>query len=151
MDRITNRPEYTPAPDIRNTETDLRHKTQGTDFQDALKTAMNPMTSSSMQTLKAQTPLPPPRAMGMGTLFDSSVEDRTRNLVSLMDHFSSALLNPIQDLKDLEPMVEKLGRDAESLFKESAETEEDPAQTLARRTALLARVEVEKFRRGDFF
>ncbi|TYT76187.1 hypothetical protein [Desulfobotulus mexicanus] len=151
MDRITNRPEYTPAPDIRNTEKDSSSKTSGTGFQDALKTAMTPMTPSS-SSMTVQSPLPPPRTMGFAGLFDSSsMEDRTRDLVSNMERFSSALMNPDQGIRELKTMIEALEKEAETLMKESMEQEENPSGNLAKRTALLARVEVEKFRRGDFF
>lgn len=152
MDRITNRPDYTPpASGIRNTETtDSRQKVSGLGFQDALKSAMTPTQASSSDPLTVQGTLPPPRAMGLGNLFESSgVEMRIQDLIQTMEEFSTALINPDQSFRELVPMADALGEEAETLFSQSPE-KENPVQDFARRTALLARVEVEKFRRGDY-
>jgi ABC-type transporter Mla subunit MlaD len=88
--------------------------------------------------------------MPLGDLFESSgVEMRIQDLIQTMEQFSAALMNPEQTLKELTPMADALGEEAESLFRQSPDSE-NPVQDFARRTALLARVEVEKFRRGDF-
>lgn len=149
MDRITNRPEYTPVSGIRNIETDSRQKIAGAGFQEALKTAMTP-TDALSSTTAAHATLPPPRAMALTDIpGDADMENRIQELIGAMEQFSAALMNPDQSFRELAPMADALGENAESLFSENI-GKENPVQDFARRTALLARVEVEKFRRGDF-
>lgn len=151
MDRIINRTDYSPpASGIRSMETDSRHKISGTGFQDALKSAMTSSAQALSDTPAVQGTLPPPRAMALGNLMEpAGVEMHIQDLIQTMEKFSAALMNPDQNFRELAPLADALGEEAEILFNKSPE-KENPLQDFARRTALLARVEVEKFRRGDF-
>lgn len=152
MNRITNLPEFQPAQPVRKSESGTGTPGTAGGFQDALKTAMN----ETSGTPATQAPLGPPRAAILSRELEPAtspvLETRTEGLVHRMEQFSSALMDPTRSLKELAPMADALAQDADSLIREtkSSDQKSDSMQDLAKRSAVLARVEVEKFRRGDY-
>jgi len=79
-------------------------------------------------------------------------ENKTGQLLDLMDRFAGEMGNPERTLKEIEPLVVALRENAEALLK-SAEKEaaqDSPVREIAVESAMRANIEYIKFYRGDY-
>jgi hypothetical protein len=77
---------------------------------------------------------------------------RTNQLLDLLDHYVRDLGNPEKTLREVEPLVKQLKTGAEELL-EMAEKEilqDSPLRTIAEEGAMRANIEYIKFYRGDY-
>ncbi len=80
------------------------------------------------------------------------ISDKTDNLLSLLESYSSKLENPDFSLRSIEPVLEEIKRNAGNLLEETNRlTEADSAlREIATQTAVTAQTEYFKFQRGDY-
>ena len=76
---------------------------------------------------------------------------QTEGALGLMDRLSQALADPAATPRQMAPLIEALDQEAEAiLVAAKGLPPEDKSRSILNETALLAKVQVAKFRRGDF-
>ncbi len=76
---------------------------------------------------------------------------QTERTLGLLERFSSALADPAVTLKQMAPLTEALDKEADRLLALLDDlAEDDRARGIIHETALLAKVQVAKFDRGEF-
>lgn len=89
--------------------------------------------------------LTPPAACTPQTL------SQTEGALGLMDRLSQALADPTVTPRQMAPLIEALDQEAEAILAAvQGLPPEDRSKSILNETALLAKVQVAKFRRGDF-
>jgi len=79
------------------------------------------------------------------------LEEKTDQLLDLLDAYSATLKNPDKSLTTIEPALKEIKTTAGSLLKETeAENEASELKTIAMELALTANTEYAKFKRGDY-
>lgn len=78
------------------------------------------------------------------------VWQKTNGLVDALESYGTALGNPNLTLKQLEPLTNSLDQQAEELAGSLNQNNDDSLHGLAWQAVTQARVEVLKFRRGDY-
>ena len=152
MNRITFRPDMNPATTVKPAEV---KREEGDLFRKTLESAMTPTSTPAPEAPTGTLPpLGPPAVRGITALAPASPEpveirSRTEALVSELERFSGALCDPRNSLKDLEPIANRLEDQALELSK-TTDNADPGLQDIASRSALLASVEVAKFKRGDY-
>ena len=82
---------------------------------------------------------------------ESTLQERTGDLLDLLDRFSSQLENPDITLKAMEPTIHDLKACADKLMKDADDVPGDsPLREIAREAAMTADKEYFKFQRGDY-
>lgn len=86
------------------------------------------------------------------TKASENVTGRTDDLLRLLDAYSSKLGDPGVTLKNIEPVLEKMNRNADELLEQARylDQSDEPLRKIATQTAVTARTEYVKFQRGDY-
>lgn len=138
---------------VKSTQTSSK-QAEGTDaFKDALTQALDKTESSEMQTASSSGlgEITATNAIQLTTPTDL-VSGATDELLGLLDAYASQLENPEVSLKQMEQMVEQLGKDSDKLLEEAEALGSDEAQlkNIATEAAVTAQTEYIKFNRGDY-
>jgi hypothetical protein len=82
----------------------------------------------------------------------SSLETGTEALLNKLDNYIRALIDPGKTLKNIEPLLMDVKQEADQLTDaiQSADKGQEDMKSLAEQSTLLARVEYQKFIRGDY-
>lgn len=129
------------------TDSDLFKKT----FEQALVRSENTQGTTQSQNVTSLGEIP-----SVGFRIDDGavnpLETGTEALLNKLDAFSSALADPDNTLKDIEPLLMDIKEEADALNEtiKSADQSQDGLKSVAEQSTLLAQVEYQKFFRGDY-
>jgi hypothetical protein len=135
-------------------------KSAGLDFAELLKQA-NPDPKSVSQTVS---PLPSQgevQPVSSLPFIMSKLEEinqvrlqgieATENTLSLLEQYQEAMADPDVSLKKVDPLVESLSKEVNSLNVLSERlSPADPLQKILTEVGIVSTVEIERFRRGDY-
>lgn len=77
--------------------------------------------------------------------------DRTENLIGLLDQYRQQLANPAVTLKQIDPMIQEIGREAQNLTPLlNILPKSEELKNIINETLVMASTEVTKFYRGDY-
>jgi hypothetical protein len=149
MDKITSISNSSPVPEPRKAEnpgSDLFK--QSLDAAQAKKTAVSGSTQA-VKSLGEVAATPPPQ---LQSLSPAVVIQKTDRLLDLLDIYSKDIDNPGKTLKDLEPLIDTIKKDASLLLAEAdkALPGDGDLKRIAKEAAVAANVEYFKFYRGDY-
>ena len=124
-------------------------------FRQTLDKALEPLQDNEAAPLSAPPPsLEEVTASGYyprTSALESTLQEKTGDLLDLLDKFSSQLENPDITLKTMEPTIHDLKACADKLMKDTDDAPGDsPLREIARETAMTADKEYFKFQRGDY-
>ncbi len=149
MDKIAGISNVSPVPDPRKTEkpgSDLFK--QSLDAAQAKKTAV----SEPTQAVKSLGEVAATTSPQLQSLSPAGVIQKTDRLLDLLDNYSKDIDDPEKTLKDIEPLIDTIKKDASLLLAEAdnALPGDGDLKQIARETAVTANVEYFKFYRGDY-
>lgn len=77
---------------------------------------------------------------------------QTNQLLDLLDDYARNLKDPSRSLKDMAPLMEEISNNARNLLEETEKTPptEEKLREIASSAAVMAQVELIKFKRGDY-
>lgn len=113
-------------------------------------------TEKSQETTPAQTvaSLGEIQSVGLRIIDDGTdpLESGTEELLNKLDTYSKALGDPGRTLKDIEPLLMDIKQGADQLSEAilSSGKDQEGLKSLAEQSTLLARMEYQKFIRGDY-
>lgn len=145
--------ENTSAQLIRNQNIDQQNKGEKGNFAGALAEASsragseaNPVSSETATNgVLCTSPVGSILAVG-GT----SPETQVEHVLEQLELYAESLSDPGKSLKDTEPLVNNLQAASERLDKIGEALPDGPMKQITEQTAVLAAVEAEKFKRGDY-
>jgi hypothetical protein len=81
-----------------------------------------------------------------------SVALQTNQLLDLLDDYARNLKDPSRSLKDIAPLMEEISSNAQNLLQETKRISpsEEKLRGIASSAAIMAQVELIKFKRGDY-
>ena len=149
MDKITGISNGSPAPEPRKTEK------QGSDlFKQSLEAAQAKKTTVSgpTQAVKSLGEVAATTLPQLQSLSPAGVIQKTDRLLDLLDNYLKNIDNPGKTLKDIEPLIDTIKKDASLLLAEAdkALPGDGDLKQIAREAAVTANVEYFKFYRGDY-
>ena len=149
MDKITGISNGSPVPEPRKTEK------PGSDlFKQSLEAAQAKKAAASepAQTLKPLGEIAATTLPQLQSPTPAGVIQKTDNLLDLLDNYSKEMEDPDKTLKDIEPLIDTIKRDASQLLAEAenALPGDGKLKRIAREAAVAANVEYFKFYRGDY-
>ena len=149
MDKITGISNGSPVPDPRKTEK------PGSDlFKQSLEAAQVKKTavSGSTQAVKSLGEIAATTSPQLQSLSPACVFQKTDRLLDLFDTYSIDIDDPEKTLKDIEPLIDTIKKDASLLLAEAdkALPGDGDLKQIAREAAVTANIEHFKFYRGDY-
>jgi len=149
MDKITGISNSSPVPEPRKTEkpgSDLFK--QSLDAAQAKKTAV----SGPTQAVKSLGEVAATTSPQFQSLSPVGVIQKTDRLLDLLDNYSKDIDDPEKTLKDIEPLIDTIKKDASLLLAEAdkALPGDGDLKRIAKEAAVAASVEYFKFYRGDY-
>ncbi|MBF0226529.1 MAG: hypothetical protein HQK76_13830 [Desulfobacterales bacterium] len=81
---------------------------------------------------------------------NNTVVDSTFNLLSLLDEYGRNLGDTNKSLREIEPLINTINKEASSLLKKADEQNDENLKNIINNCALRANVEFIKFQRGDY-
>ena len=149
MDKITGLSNGSPVSEPRKTEK------PGSDlFKQSLEAAQAKKTSESepTQAVKSLGEIAATTLPQLQPLSPAGVIQKTDRLLDLLDNYSKDIVDPEKTLKDIEPLIDTIKKDASQLLVEAdkAIPEDGYLKQITREAAVTANVEYFKFYRGDY-
>jgi hypothetical protein len=137
-----------------------REKPGGLDFKELLRQA-SPGPESLGQTTSSLSPhgdVEPLSAMAFvmpnaGEISRTRLQsiEATENTLSLLEEYQKAMSDPNLSLKKVDPLVQSLSKELDGLNVLSERlSPSDPLQKILTEVGVVSRVEIERFRRGDY-
>lgn len=131
-------------------ETKTQAKTKGDGrFEQLLNQASESKPAASTESRLTMTGIDPLAGLNFSSFNDPTLEaERT---LDTMERLSNALADQSVTPKDMEPLINKLDAEADKLMSSAEALPADhPGREIMRNTAVLAKVQVEKYNRGEF-
>ena len=149
MDKITGISTGSPISEPRKTEK------PGSDlFKQSLEAAQAKKSevSESTQSVKSLGEVAATTLPQLQSLSPAGVIQKTDRLLDLLDNYSKDIEDPEKTLKDIEPLIDTIKKDASRLLAEAdnALPGDEHLRRIAREAAVTANVEYFKFYRGDY-
>ena len=149
MDKITGITNGPPVPESRKTEK------SGSDlFKQSLEAAQAKKSADAepTQSLKPLGEIAAATLPQLQTLTPAGVAQKTDKLLDLLDNYTREIGDPDKTLKDIEPLIDTIKKDASQLLAEAenALPADGELKRIAREAAVTANVEYLKFYRGDY-
>lgn len=149
MDKITGVSNGSPIPEPRKTEK------PGADlFKQSLEAAQakKAAVSGPTQTVKSLGEIAATNLPHLQSLSPAGVIEKTDGLLDLLDNYSKEIDDPGKTLKDIEPLIDTIKKDASLLLAEAEKSlpGNGNLKRIAREAAVAANVEYFKFYRGDY-
>ena len=149
MDKITGISNGSPVPEPRKTE-----KSGADLFKQSLEAAQAKKTAVSgpTQAVKSLGEVAATTLPQLQSLSPAGVIQKTDRLLDLLDNYLKNIDNPGKTLKDIEPLIDTIKKDASLLLAEAdkALPQDGDLKQIAREAAVTANVEYFKFYRGDY-
>ena len=149
MDKIVGISNSSPAPEPRK-----------------LERSKNDLFKQSLEAVRARKTAEPGPTQAVGSLGEvrpttfpqiqalshADMVQNTDRILNLLDSYLKDIENPNKTLKDIEPLIDAIQKDALQLLKDSdiVLPEDEDFKRIARETAIAANVEYIKFYRGDY-
>ncbi len=148
MNKITGISGYPPVSGPQKPD-----KSKAGLFQQNLEAARAKQPTSDLQ-VTDPTPLGEIRASVFPTISTASagIVDKTENLLRMMESYSEEIKNPKKSLRDIEPLIESIHKEASTLAAEADQKvpNDSALKRIVNEFAVTANVEYMKFYRGDY-
>ena len=149
MDKITGISNGSPVPEARKAD-----KPESDLFKQSLEAAQARKTaaSGSTQALKPLGEIAATTLPQFQSLTPAAVIQKADSLLDLLDNYTKEMDNPDKTLKDIEPLIDTIQKDASQLLAEAenALPGDGKLKQIAKEAAVTANVEYFKFYRGDY-
>jgi len=128
-------------------------KTQGADFNAVLKNEVEKSSNviSQNQKMPSMSNISPIQPNMLSPTQNSSIIERTENLLNILDEYQEKLRDPDISLKEIDPIIKQMEKEKENLTPVlDSIVEDDGLKDVLNQVLVTSSLETIKFNRGDY-
>ncbi len=146
-------PEKTIQPSVDPKKTGSNQPTEKNDFQNVFQQAIGSVETknNAVQSTSSVSEIRPARFETQPQVSDNVVAGQVDSLINTLEAYREALSNGEATLKDIEPLIDRIDRQSDSLSKACRNTEtDDGLKAIADQVLSLSSMELARYKSGYY-